>query len=111
MAQLVNVPLMQGDETSRTWQITSDGEPLDLSNATVAAVIKASAHVDDDDPAAIQRTEDDGITIADAAQGEVTIAIPATVTQYPGAWYYKILRTIEDDTQVAVHGWITITDT
>ncbi|WP_326828694.1 hypothetical protein OIE13_22400 [Streptosporangium sp. NBC_01810] len=107
----MNVPLSQGADTSRTWQVTSGDEPANLTSATVTAVIKTNTHVDDDDVAAHTFAEGDGLTIVDAAQGHVRIRIPTAVTQHPGAWYYKIVVEAGEDTEPAIHGWITIMDT
>jgi hypothetical protein len=108
---MVNLTLSQGDDTSRTWQITSSDEAVNLASATITAIIKPSPQVADDASSALSLTEGDGITISDAADGEVTIAIPTEVTESPGAWYYKILIGIGGATEVAIHGWITTTDT
>ncbi|MGW4663194.1 BppU family phage baseplate upper protein [Streptosporangium sandarakinum] len=111
MPATVNVTLSQGDNTTRTWQITSNHTALDLTSATVTAVIKRDQHVDDDDPTAHRITTDTGLTITDPAQGKVKVRIPTQVTAYPGAWYYKIVLQAGDDTEPAICGWITIEDT
>ncbi|WP_214322074.1 hypothetical protein [Nonomuraea sediminis] len=111
MPSNVNVELSQGDDTARTWQITADSTPLNVSAGTVTAVIKRTQLVDDDDPTAIHRSAGDGLTVVDAAQGKVEIRIPTTVAASPGAWWYKIGLTINGKTEVVIDGWLTVLDT
>ena len=111
MASIVNVTLVQGDDTSRTWALTSNASPLNLSGATVEAVIKPSPSVDDDATTGVHTlTEGDGLTITNPTQGQVELEIPTEVTESPGQWYYKIRVTLAGDTETAVWGWIAITD-
>lgn len=107
----VNVALIEDDATSRTFRITSASSALDLSTATVFAVIKTSAAVEDDAASGVYTlTVGSGLTVTDAAQGKVQLDIPAAVTASPGTWFYKIRITLAAQTETAIWGWITISD-
>ncbi len=108
---LVSVTIPEGSDASRTWQLTSDGAALDLSGVTVTAVIKPSPAYEDDDTAAHTLTAGQGLTIVDAAAGRVKLTIPAQVTEAPSTWWYKITPSVSGETEPAVGGWITVTDT
>ncbi|MEO3856205.1 hypothetical protein [Acrocarpospora sp. B8E8] len=110
MASIVNVRLIEGDETSRTWQITTDETPLNLSAVTVTAIIKPHAGVEDDDDTAHHLSEGDGLTVVDAAAGKVKGEIPVAVTQAPGKWLYKIVVDLGDDTETAIWGYMQVAD-
>ncbi|MBG0828542.1 hypothetical protein HS041_12260 [Planomonospora sp. ID67723] len=111
MAAIVNVDVPQGADTYRIWQITASDTAVNLTTADVTAVIKPSPHVADNAASAVALSEGDGITITSASEGKVRIDIPTTITESPGAWYYKIILEMSGDTEPAIHGWITITDT
>ncbi len=110
MASIVNVTLTEGDDTSRIWNLTTDGSPLNLTSADVTAVIKPSEAYEDDDDAAHVLTEGDGVTIVSASAGTVKVDIPTAVTQAPSQWLYKILVTLAGQTEVAVWGVLWIAD-
>ncbi|ETK36140.1 hypothetical protein [Microbispora sp. ATCC PTA-5024] len=110
MADTVSVTIPEGSDTSRTWRLTTDGAPLDLSGVTVTAVIKPSPAYEDDDAAAHTLTAGNGLTILDAAEGTVRLDIPTLVTDAPSTWWYKIIPTVSGETEPAIVGWITVTD-
>lgn len=111
MAQAVNVTLIEDDETSRTFQLTTGGTALDLSAVTVTAVIKASPAVADNATSGVYTlTAGDGLTVVDAAAGTVRLDWPAVVTASPGWWFYKIRVTLAAQTETAILGWLTISD-
>ncbi len=101
---------MEGDETTRTWQVTSDGEPMNLSTVDVTVIVKAHAGVEDDDEGAHRLTEGDGLTVTDASQGLVKADIPTLVTEAPGQWLYKVLVELGGDTETAIWGYLQVTD-
>ena len=111
MAATVTVNLLEGDDASKTFQITSAGSPLNLTGVTVTALVKASTSVEDDAAGVYNLTEGDGITIVDAATGKVRLTYPDAIVASPSAWYYKIKVTSSGDTQTAIHGWVTVQDT
>lgn len=106
-----NVSLAQGDTPVRTWRITQGGTVLNLAGTTVAAVIKTGPAVEDNAPGVHTLTEGAGLTVTDAAGGEVALDIPAEVTASPGSSYYKIRVTSGGYTETAVDGWIYVQDT
>jgi hypothetical protein len=110
VASIVNVTLIEGDDTSRTWTLTTDGTALNLASADVTAVIKPSEHVADNAATAYTLTEGSGITIVSASAGTVKLDIPTAVTASPSQWFYKIRITLSGETETAVWGWISIVD-
>lgn len=110
MASIVNLTLTEGDDTSRTWNLTSDGSQLNLASADVTAVIKPSEAYEDDDDAAHLLTEGNGVTIVSASAGTVKLDIPTAVTQAPSQWLYKILVALSGQTEVAVWGTLWVAD-
>ncbi len=112
MAAWLNVTLTEGSTAvSRTWALTSDDAALNLGSVTVSAVIKPSEHVEDDDASAYVLTVGDGVTIVNPTAGTVRLTIPAAVVEAPSTWLYKILVNASDQTEPAILGWITVTDT
>lgn len=111
MPTVINLALTEDDNESPTFAITNDAGALDLAGATVVAVIKPSEHVEDNATSAHTLTEGDGITITDAAAGQIRMDIPAAVTESPGFWWYKIRVTVGSATRTAITGWITVADT
>ena len=110
MAGIVSVTLIEGDDTSRTWSLTSDGAALNLTSADVTAVIKPTEHVADNAATAYNLTEGSGVTIVSASAGTVKLDIPTAVTASPSQWFYKIRVALSGETETAVWGWISIVD-
>lgn len=111
MADAVTVPLTEDDNPSRTFQLTSAGSILNLTGATVVAIIKASQSVEDNaGPGVYTLTVGSGLTIADAALGKVQLDIPSAVTASPSWWFYKIRVTRNSRTETAITGWICVQD-
>jgi hypothetical protein len=111
VASVIQVNLLEGDDESRTFQITSGGSAMNISAVTVTALIKASVSVEDDAVGVTNLTVGDGLTIMDAAAGKVRMAFPDDVVASPSTWYYKIKLTVSGDTRTAIHGWIAVQDT
>lgn len=110
MPSIVTLPLTEDDTPSRTFRITSAGSALNLSSATVVAVIKPTAATEDDAAGTYTLSLGAGLTVVDASAGTVRLDIPAAVTASPGAWFYKIRITLAAQTETAIWGWITISD-
>lgn len=110
MATAVNVSLIEDDDEDPLFELTSGGEPMNLSTSDVTAVIKPSEHSDDDSDDAHQLTEGDGLTIVDASAGLVRLTIPEAVNASPVSWFYKIRVTISGSTKTAIFGWMTVQD-
>lgn len=112
MASVINLTISEDDDATPTFAITDEDGPLNLTSADVVAVIKTSEHVEDNASSGVYTlTEGSGITVTDAAQGQIQIAIPEAVTESPGFWWYKIRVTVGSATRTAITGWITIQDT
>jgi hypothetical protein len=92
------------------WDLTEDGEPLDLSSVDVTVVIKPSEHYEDDDDLAHVLTEGDGVTIVSAAAGRVRVRIPDAVTAAPSQWFYKITPEVAGSEEPAIIGTLWVAD-
>lgn len=112
MPTAINVDVVEDDDNTATFNITDDSGALNLTSADVTAVIKASQHVEDGALSGVYTlTEGDGVTIVDAAAGQIRLDIPAAVAASPGVWFYKIRVAASGDTRTAVFGWLSILDT
>lgn len=111
MADIVNVTICEDDNPTKKWKITRAGGVFDLTSATVIMVIKASTLVEDDASSGVYTlTVGAGLTVTDAAQGEIQADIPAPVTESPSSWFYKIRVTVGSHTETAIEGWLMISD-
>ncbi len=110
VASVIQVNLLEGDDESRTFQITSGGSPMNIGSVTVTALIKASTSVEDDAAGVTHLSVGDGITVVDASTGKVRVTFPDAVLASPSNWYYKIKLTVSGDTRTAIHGWIAVSD-
>lgn len=110
MPSIVTLPLTEDDAPTPTFQITSGRAPLDLTAATVTAIIKASPSVEDTALGVYTLTSGSGLAVVDAAQGKVRIDIPTAVTASPGWWYYKIRVAFTGAPSTAIVGWISVGD-
>lgn len=112
MASIINLTLTEDDDETPTFAITDASGPLNLTSADVRAYIKLNPSVEDNAASGVYTlTEGSGITVTDAAQGRIEVAIPSAVTASPGFWWYKIRVTVGSATRTAIEGWITIRDT
>lgn len=107
----VNISVPEGFAGSKPFEITTDGSPLGLGSVEVSAVIKPDQGYEDDDEAAYQLSEGDGVTIVDASAGSIRLAFPSAISQAPSTWFYRIDVGLGDDSDTAIAGWITVTDT
>lgn len=114
MPGIVNLTLTEDDDESPSFRITDDaGAALGLVGATVTAVVKASQHVEDDAATGVFiLTVGDGVTIDDAAAGEITLDLPSAVTESPSIWFYKVRvrRGSPPKTKTAIEGWLSTAD-
>lgn len=110
MPSIITLPVTEDDEPTPTFQITSGGTPLDLTAATVTAIIKASPSVEDTALGVYTLASGSGLAVTDAAQGKVRLDIPAAITASPGWWYYKIRVSHTAKPMTAIEGWIPVGD-
>jgi hypothetical protein len=91
-------------------------QPYDLTGVTLTAYVKASAAVPDDDPSAAVITQVAGpnglITVTDAAAGQATLTIAATVIPQPGTFFWHLDATDESGaTGTIAYGPVYVEDT
>ncbi|WP_157253196.1 hypothetical protein [Nonomuraea typhae] len=111
MTDYVNVDLTEDDDEGPIFRITGDGAALNLTGATVVAIIKASQHVEDDASSGVYTlTSGSGLTVTSPTQGLVQLTIPDAVTESPSIWFYKIRVTSGSPatTKTAIAGWLSV---
>ena len=89
----MNLSMIRGNSKLFAFPLTnSDGDPIDLTGATVTMTAKA-AYTDTDAAAVFQKTEADGITVVSALNGVITVDLdPADTSSLTG----KVNRLIYD---------------
>lgn len=111
-----NAPLNLNENNDEVVRVTittnqpSAGTPLDVTGMTFEAFLKPNAATADNAAGAWKGTSTGGdITITDAPNGKVAIAIPATsVTTTQGWWRLDVLNAGQRKT--AAYGALTVTD-
>lgn len=108
MAQLT---MRRGDTPIWDLAVTEDGDPFDLTGATLYFTAKAS--LDDADPGLFQLTNGAGITITDAAGGEAEIQPRRSDTNtltadWAGFYDVQVSIAATSDTYTVDNGTLTI---
>lgn len=100
-----DLEIIRGDSETITFIISEDGEPVDLTDATVFFTVKPSisddAETDDDDASAV--IEKEVTSHSDPTEGETLIELSNTDTDIDaGEYYYDIQVKRDDDTIVSI---------
>lgn len=93
--------ITRGDTVSINFELTLDGEPVDLTGATVFFTAKPTLDADDTDAAAVISVEVSSFT--DPTSGTAVIPLTATDTDVtPAEYYYDVQVKKADATIVSI---------
>lgn len=96
-----DIEMWSGDDLYQPFTITDGADTpaaIDLTGATItfsASRLKTASPITFSGTAAITKTVGDGITVTDAAAGEIQLTLdPADTADLKGAYYYEIEVTL-----------------
>lgn len=115
MAQVVPLTLNERNDENVTVFITTNdptaGTPLDLTGKSVEVFLKPSKASADDDAAVWKGTTTGGeVTVVDAANGEISVAIPAANIDLTKTWWKVDVVSGTGKRKTAMGGTVTVTD-